>query len=398
MRKFLFLIFSLYSSLACAYDFYSINDDGKTIYYNILSAETCEVTSQNGRSGSYSGKIRIPKEVSFSGKTLIVSAIGDDAFSLSKSLISVEIPSSVTSIGEYSFMRCSSLASIVIPSSVTCIGKYAFQECSLLTTVVMPNSVTSIGVRAFDNCSSLASIVIPSNVTSIGSWAFDRCSSLIEIKVLAENPPSIDRSFEYSKGGQIAKILYVPIGSKTKYEAAPEWKDFWEIIEFNPENDDAQNPLQQCCTPTINYNDGLISFDCATDGVRFYSEITDTDVKSYDSEAISLSVSYAISVYATKEGYANSKTATATLCWLESDPKTEGINDITRLRTTPVLISSVGSTLNITGAENADHIEFYNLSGSYLGAEQVINGEASFETDENLVIVKIGEKSIKVKK
>lgn len=99
-----------------------------------------------------------------------------------------------------------------------------------------------------------------------------------------------------------------------------------------------------------------------------------------------LSTTYIISIYATKPGHIDFEL----LCCLESDLETEGINNLTRLSTAPGLISSVESTLNITGAENVNHIEFYNLSGSYLVADQVINGEATFEIDEKLVIAKIG--------
>lgn len=76
----------------------------------------------------------------------------------------------------------------------------------------------------------------------------------------------------------------------------------------------------------------------------------------------------------------------------------DGESNIANIDLSSVLVTSTGIALNISGVDNVNHIEFYNLSGSYLGAEPVINGEASFETDENLVIVKIGEKSIKVKK
>lgn len=57
-----------------------------------------------------------------------------------------------------------------------------------------------------------------------------------------------------------------------------------------------------------------------------------------------------------------------------------------------------GNKIVVTGANDINKIELYSISGAYLGSEQVVNGEASFETDENLVIVKIGDKSIKVKK
>ena len=159
------------------------------------------------------------------------------------------------------------------------------------------------------------------------------------------------------------------------------------------------NTIPQCKKPIISYLNGNLSFRSDTEGSKFIYSIKDDDIHFAETTSgVDLSVTYYISVYAVAEGYRQSETSAATLCWLESDPKTEGINGLEKLATSPVLISSNSNGLNITGVENATHIEFYNLSGSYLGAEQVINGEASFETNENFVIVKIGEKSIKVKK
>lgn len=83
---------------------------------------------------------------------------------------------------------------------------------------------------------------------------------------------------------------------------------------------------------------------------------------------------------------------------VEVDSNDNNLESMPSLYTTPVLISAVGNTLNFWGVDNVNHIEFYNLSGAYLGVEHVFNGEASFVTDEKFVIVKIGEETIKVKK
>ena len=152
---------------AMAYDF-SYNYQGNTLYYNITSDNTIEVTyySSTTTDNNYvSGDVVIPSSVTNNGTTYSVTSIGDYAFYLCSGLTSVTIPNSVTSIADYAFEGCSSLTSVTIPNSVTSIGKWAFISCSGLTSVTIPNSVTSIGNMAFAYCSGLTSVTLPNNAT-----------------------------------------------------------------------------------------------------------------------------------------------------------------------------------------------------------------------------------------
>ena len=159
-----------------AYDFES---DG--IYYNLnLNDRTATVTSGDNK---YKEDIVIPSSVFYANQELPVVAIGTSAFSNCFSLVSIEIPNSVTSIGDDAFFNCSSLVSIEIPNSVTSIGDDAFGGCSSLVSIEIPNSVTSIGEYAFGRCSSLVSIEIPNSVTSIGDAVFEDCSRLVSIEI-----------------------------------------------------------------------------------------------------------------------------------------------------------------------------------------------------------------------
>ncbi len=106
-----------------------------------------------------------------------------------------------------------------------------------------------------------------------------------------------------------------------------------------PTDDDTQQ--QKCEKPIIHYSNGKLSFECATDGATCQSTITDTDIASYSENEIQLSATYNISVYASKEGFDNSDVATATLCWIDADPKTEGIESgVAQVRANAVLIQS----------------------------------------------------------
>ena len=158
-----------------------------------------------------------------------VTSIGNNAFSSLYNVTSVSIPNSVTTINDYALAYCSKITSIKLPNSLTYIGNNAFSGCSGLTQLEIPNLVTTIGGFAFANCSAIKSIKIPNSVTSIGFLAF-YYTSPDNVTVEWTIPLGID-DFVFS-GVDIGKAtLYVPEGTKSKYEVAPVWKDFGTIIE-----------------------------------------------------------------------------------------------------------------------------------------------------------------------
>lgn len=146
------------------------------------------------------------------------------------------IPNSVTSIGAGAFYGCG-LTAIIIPNSVTSIGEGAFGGCSGLTSISIPNSVTSIDREAFGGCSGLTSVSLPNSVTSIGNCAFQGCAGLEEVISHIEEPFEISKDVfgGYGIDAQwfdfTTATLYVPVGTKAKYEATPAWNLFQNIVE-----------------------------------------------------------------------------------------------------------------------------------------------------------------------
>ena len=162
-----------------------------------------------------------------------VKYIGDEAFALCSSLTAINIPASVTSIREATFRECSGLTAINIPVSVTSIGNSAFSGCSGLTVINIPASVTSIGESTFGGCSGLTAINIPASVTGIGGWAFYNCDSLADIYCYASTPAGTI-SGTFSQNTYSGCTLHVPYGTMNAYRAAENWKDFTNIVEFDP--------------------------------------------------------------------------------------------------------------------------------------------------------------------
>ena len=144
------------------------------------------------------------------------------------------IPNTVTSIEYHAFQFCSTLKSIVIPNSVWLIGENAFDGCSSLSSITIPSSVTSIETFAFANCNGLTSITIPNSVKSIGWGAFRECSSLTSVKSLIKTPFDIDESV--FSDSYTSATLYVPAGTKAKYEATDGWKEFKNIVEMEAQD------------------------------------------------------------------------------------------------------------------------------------------------------------------
>lgn len=119
--------------------------------FNYIIADN-EVTI-TGYKGSAT-EVIIPSEIE--GKP--VKSIGMYALDNRRSLMSIEIPDSVTSIGDWAFAYCSSLASVTIPNRVKSIGISAFYGCSNLINIKIPESVKRIDVSAFEGCSSLKDV------------------------------------------------------------------------------------------------------------------------------------------------------------------------------------------------------------------------------------------------
>ena len=156
----------------------------------------------------------------------------------------------------------------------------------------------------------------------------------------------------------------------------------------------------KCSTPTISYSNGKIVVSCDTDGATCNTTITNSDIKSYTIKEIKLDATYIIRSYATKSGYDDSETATATLCWIDVEPKAEGIvNGVASVRSYGVMLQGSDGFINISGLENGTPISVYNTAGQMVGAANASANMTTVNTtlrSGEIGIVKIGDKSVKV--
>ena len=398
----------------------------------LVISGTGDMNNYNSNAPWYSYRTNILTVIIENG----VTSIGDFAFKNCSGLISLTIPNSVTSIGSYAFSQCSGLTSVTIPNSVTSISGGVFSQCSGLTSVTIPNSVTSIGEYAFGGCSGLTSVAIPNSVTSIGNYAFQDCSSLAalslpeDIKIIKERtfngcaiksiiiPAKVEVIYQEAfrcNGTQEVKVLagtppfaydntfsnyniplYVPSGSTDAYQSTNPWSKFSSLKTLSG----GDIEVKKCSKPTISYNNGKLNFNCETEEVTYQYTITDSDIKSGSGSEVQLFVTYNISVYASKPGYENSETATATLCWIDQKPTTEGITDgIANVPARALLIKNNGGQLTVEGAADGEAISVYTVNGVQSGSAISQNGAASIDTKlqaGSIAIVKIGDKSVKV--
>ena len=193
-------------------------------FYNSESIETINM-SENVQSIGYAAfcgleklkELKIPRSV---------NSIGNAAFCRCKSISSFVIPEGVTSIGTNTFYRCEQLESVVIPTTIKTIEGSAFRECYQLFNMVFPEGLESIGGYAFYMCKQLAKISLPNSIKSIGGHAFANCDDLTSN---IENPFEIENVvFEcYNKA-----TLFIPKGTREKYENTNPWKRFSSIVEM----------------------------------------------------------------------------------------------------------------------------------------------------------------------
>lgn len=270
-----------------------------------------------------------------------VTHINEHAFSGCKNLVSINIPNSVISIGGNSFSYCHSLKSFRLPASVTSIrSKFlrfgdgflsycenlesievesgntkfaspnncnailsydgttleagckntvipntvqnirsnAFAGCLGLTTIEIPHSVIQLGDYSFSGCRNLKTVTLGKNISKCSSYGgeFSGCYNLTEIYSYIREPFDIKDNY-FSESVYTNATIFIPKGTKDKYEATDGWKNFKTFVE----REDLMIPLEvgeKFVVDGLNYivtsTDPLeVQLGCIIQGIsnRFYA-------------------------------------------------------------------------------------------------------------------------------
>ena len=385
-----------------------------------------------------------------------VTRIGYGAFADCSSLTDINIPEGVTSIGDWTFIRCSSLTTITIPEEVTFIGESAFRDCSNLTAIVLPKNVRIIHNGAFSNCAKLLDVychaeTVPSmpNDTFDGSYPeyatlhvpasalnaykttapWSSFGNIVELEVsIAEitldqtlviltegeeltltvttTPNNADRNLISwsSSNASVAtvdnngKVTAVAPGTAIITATANDGSGVSASCEIVVN----ELILGKCATPTISYENGQVSITCDTEEAKVITTIMKGDDETREEMKFAYIPTQTFTAYATKENYENSDMATLTLCWIpctEEHEEEEGTTGIITIPSKPVLISTQGGTITVSGLAAGTEVAVYNTAGTQLATATATDGTATLATGlttGDIAIVKMGEHSIKI--
>ena len=381
-----------------------------------------------------------------------VTSIGNEAFHYCSSLEQVTI--NCANVGAW-FCGLSSIKEVVLGDSVTSIGNIAFRNCSSIKELTLGKGLKKIGSSAFDGCTALEKVTIyatrPPTAADIAIFSeatyenatlyvpkgcIDKYQvvtgwsgfySIVEMAVavtsitLNQSSATLvegesltltatitpddadDKTIVWSSSDpsvaavdNTGKITAVASGYATITATANDGSGVSAQCEVTVES-----YLDKCEAPTISYVEGRVVLTCATEGAKVITDVVVEDAHRYEELEFALSATYTITAYATKAKYETSDVVTLTLCWITctEDHETGGEDGIITIPSQPVLISTQGGTITLTGLAEGTDVAVYTTAGTLLGTATAVSGTATITTSlttGNTVIVKIGNSSIKV--
>lgn len=236
----------------------------------IISADRSQIWVSN----KYQGEITLPDAVTqldswsianCTGITKVVlplslTTVTDEAFASCSSIQELIFPQKVNKLeGEDIFTGATSLKKIAYPSGIDYPfdaqqfaavpydvydatidensfifsrrkDKLYYASVNVTPNYVVPETVTEITDLAFAACDNLKSVTLPEKLSKLGDKVWDGCNAIEKVICKNAEPVVADNDL-FTMDAYFNATLYVPKGSKSKYESTAPWKNFYEISE-----------------------------------------------------------------------------------------------------------------------------------------------------------------------
>lgn len=233
--------FHLFALSSCLFA-YDAEIDG--IYYDFISAAKMAYVTHAGFTGDepdhYHGKVVVPAQVTYGGRTYKVVSIGENAFAGCEGLTSVQLPSGLRSVSACAFLGCTSLTSVTLPADIRAFGSCAFTGCTSLREISLPRHTALVDSLTLYCCASLTSLVLPHRVRTIGGSALEHLPRMTHLYCFASEPP-VTEARAFSPADQQRCTLHVPKESLQAYMQSPVWGKFYRIEALTDQNYTSQN-------------------------------------------------------------------------------------------------------------------------------------------------------------
>jgi hypothetical protein len=179
----------------------------------------------------YNNKLyNVTKKLKISGwmSTLDFNAIKKMLVLEELDLTGIQFRNGVNALSAYVLSECK-FQSVTLPENLLSIETGAFSACIMLQAIDIPEGVVSLGSYAFSWCTALERATLPETLKSIDSYAFSSCPGLKEIHMKNKHPFAVQSIADFSMFATCT--LYVPKGSKEKYQKTTGWSNFSIIVE-----------------------------------------------------------------------------------------------------------------------------------------------------------------------
>lgn len=328
----------------------------------------------------YEGDIVIPESITHKGMTYPVTTIGQNCFQECEltsikipetvttidyqgfdgcTLTEIDLPNSLTKMGKWCFSACTSLKRVKLPETIEALPGYCFYRCSELEELDIPSTVTAVGDGCFSS-SGLKRVTLPDGITKLPSYCFFICSNLEEVSIPSSVTSLGDMCFAYCDSLKTIDLNenITSIGTMC-FSKCGAMKTLVCRMATPPAVDD------NFITRTWSDDEGSHE-DFASDCVLY---VPAESVEAYKAAAVWKNFKTILPIDATGiEGAA--------------------IGGLS--------IDASGTSLTFSGLEDGTPVQVYSLNGKLIGQGTVSSGKVTISTSELLVVVKTGNRAIKI--